>query len=213
MTKIKVSKNGPYLISGKLPLNEDIVEYDKEGYPLKTVKGKSFSTKDDYALCRCGHSVNKPFCTGVHKLINFNGAENPDAKQKYEDEAQTIDGPDLILKDNQKLCAGAGFCHRATGVWNLTQNSDDPEAKKTATTEACCCPSGRLVACDKKTGKPIESKLTKSIGIPDGGPLCVKGGVPIESADASTYEIRNRVTLCRCGKSKNKPFCDASHLD
>ena len=35
---------------------------------------------------------------------------------------------------------------------------------------------------------------------------------PIESADGKKYEIRNRVTLCRCGKSNNKPFCDGNHL-
>jgi CDGSH-type Zn-finger protein len=40
----------------------------------------------------------------------------------------------------------------------------------------------------------------------------VKGGVPVESADASVFENRNRVTLCRCGGSKNKPFCDGTHL-
>jgi CDGSH-type Zn-finger protein len=44
------------------------------------------------------------------------------------------------------------------------------------------------------------------------GPLWVRGGIPIESADNQTYEVRNRVTLCRCGKSLNKPFCDGSHL-
>lgn len=153
MTKIKVSQNGPYLISGKLPLNEDIIEYDQEGYPEKTKKGKSFPIKGEYALCRCGHSTNKPFCTGAHQSVNFDGTENPDAKQKYEDVADVINGPDLTLKDAGKFCVGAGFCHRATGVWNLTQNSDDPQAKKIATTEACCCPSGRLVACDKKNWK------------------------------------------------------------
>lgn len=213
MAKIKVTKNGPYLISGNLPLNEDIVEYDREGIPLKTKKGKTLSTGETYALCRCGHSRNKPFCDGSHLTTKFDGTENPKAKQKYQDQADQLNGPDLVLKDARKLCAGAGFCHRAGGVWNLTENSDDPKSKKTAVEEACCCPSGRLVVQNKKTNKPIEPKLKPSIGIPAGGPLCVKGGVLVESADDSTYETRNRVTLCRCGKSKNKPFCDGSHFN
>ncbi|MEI8067897.1 MAG: CDGSH iron-sulfur domain-containing protein [Candidatus Shapirobacteria bacterium] len=213
MTKIKVSKNGPYLVSGSLPLTQDIVHYDNQGSPLKTSIGKTFSQKKDYALCRCGHSINKPFCTGVHKLIKFDGTENPEAKEKFEDQIEITDGPDLILKDAPKLCAGAGFCHRNKGTWQLTENSDDPESKKMATEEACCCTAGRLVACDKKTGKNIEPKLEKSIGLTEDGPLYVKGGVPIEAEDSSIYEVRNRVTLCRCGKSQNKPFCDASHQD
>lgn len=213
MTKIKVSKNGPYLVSGKLPINKDIVEYDEFGNPLKTVKGESFPNEEEYCLCRCGHSTDKPFCSGAHKLINFDGTENPEAKQKFEDQAETIVGPDLILKDAKKLCVGAGFCHRANGVWNLTENSGNPKDKKIATEECCSCPSGRLVAVDKKTGKTIEPKLKQSIGVSKNGPLCVKGGVQIESGDGSNYEIRNRVTLCRCGRSKNKPFCDGSHLD
>jgi CDGSH-type Zn-finger protein len=35
--------------------------------------------------------------------------------------------------------------------------------------------------------------------------------VPVVAADGSTYEVRNRQTLCRCGESDNKPFCDGSH--
>src|SRR6266536_1245907 len=46
----------------------------------------------------------------------------------------------------------------------------------------------------------------------DDGPLWVRGGVPVEAADGFEYEVRNRVTLCRCGYSKNKPFCDGSHV-
>ncbi|WP_321420860.1 CDGSH iron-sulfur domain-containing protein [uncultured Methanomethylovorans sp.] len=45
------------------------------------------------------------------------------------------------------------------------------------------------------------------------GPLWIRGGIPIESADGKLYEIRNRFTLCGCGKSKNKPFCDGSHAE
>lgn len=67
--------------------------------------------------------------------------------------------------------------------------------------------------------KVLEREFEKSISLVEdpqnkvSGPIWVKGGVPVESSDGSTYEIRNRVTLCRCGKSKNKPFCDGSHID
>ena len=44
------------------------------------------------------------------------------------------------------------------------------------------------------------------------GPVWVRGGVEVLSGDGDAYEVRNRVTLCRCGESRNKPFCDASHV-
>ena len=44
------------------------------------------------------------------------------------------------------------------------------------------------------------------------GPLWVRGGIPVIAADGFAYEVRNRVTLCRCGASANKPFCDGSHF-
>ena len=43
------------------------------------------------------------------------------------------------------------------------------------------------------------------------GPLLVRGGIRVQSASGESYEIRNRQTLCRCGASSNKPFCDGSH--
>jgi hypothetical protein len=69
----------------------------------------------------------------------------------------------------------------------------------------------------KKTKKTIEPEFEKSIGLIEdpavgvSGPIWVRGGIPVESADGKTYKVRNRVTLCRCGKSSNKPFCDSSH--
>jgi len=211
MPKIKVTKNGPYLVSGSLSLNEDIIETDDFGTPLKTLPGKKYPKSESYALCRCGHSQNKPFCDGTHAKINFDGTETADVKEKYEDKAVTINGPKLILKDVPHLCAGLGFCHRGMGTWNETQNSADPQSKKIATESACACSAGRLVACNKTTKKNIEPKLKPSVGLYQDGPIFVKGGVPVESAAGATYEVRNRVTLCRCGKSGNKPFCDASH--
>ena len=72
---------------------------------------------------------------------------------------------------------------------------------------------------DKKTGKPIEPKFEKSASLIEdpetqsSGPIWLKGGVELEGADGFKYEKRNRVTLCRCGRSRNKPFCDASHIE
>jgi hypothetical protein len=74
-----------------------------------------------------------------------------------------------------------------------------------------------LVTWDKN-GKAIEPVFKPSIGLITDpktgklGPLWARGGIPVESADGFTYEVRNRVTLCRCGKSLNKPFCDGRHL-
>jgi CDGSH-type Zn-finger protein len=130
-----------------------------------------------------------------------------------------MNGPTLRLKDASELCSVARFCHRAGGAWELTKHSDDPKARKIAIEEACNCPSGRLVVCDKKTGAVLEPELEKSISLVEdpqkkvSGPIWVKGGVPVESSDGTTYETRNRVTLCRCGKSGNKPFCDGSHIE
>jgi hypothetical protein len=92
------------------------------------------------------------------------------------------------------------------------------EAKKIAVQEVGDCPAGRLVLHDK-SGLAVEPEFEPSIGVVfdptiNGiGPLWVRGGIPIEAADGYVYEIRNRVTLCRCGKSLNKPFCDGKHVD
>lgn len=215
--KVKVTENGPYIVSGNLPISKQMIVPDENGEPLKWKEGNKIKCTGNCALCRCGKSQNKPHCDGTHIKIKFDGKETADNK-KYDEDAEVIKGPGLILKDNVKLCSGAGFCHRASGTWQLTRDSDNPKAKKLAMQQACDCPSGRLVCCDGKTGKEIEPKLEPSIGIVEcsndlSGPIWLRGGVPVESADGKKYEVRNRVTLCRCGKSKNKPFCDGTHID
>ena len=75
-----------------------------------------------------------------------------------------------------------------------------------------------IVALDKKSGKALEPTLEKAISLVEdphegiSGPIRLKGGIPLESTDGKQYEIRNRVTICRCGESKNKPFCDTTHV-
>lgn len=127
-------------------------------------------------------------------------------------------GPDLILLDNERLCASARFCHKAGGAWRLTERSDNPKLRQLAIEEAGNCQGGRLVALEKDNHKPIEPDFEPSISIVEdpwikvSGPIWVKGYITIESSDGTIYEQRNRITLCRCGASKNKPFCDGNHV-
>ncbi len=215
-SSIKVTKNGPYLVSGKPPLMDMIIECDDRGTtPLKWKFGEKKKTSEIYILCRCGQSNNKPFCDGSHVKANFDGTETSD-NEPYEQMAKEIDGPELTLKDAEILCASARFCHRGGDIWDVVHKSGT-EAKQNVLENACDCPSGRLVVADKKTGQTVEPTLEKSIGAVHDpvkqvdGPFWVRGGIPVYSADGKLYEVRNRVTLCRCGKSTNKPFCDSSH--
>ena len=216
--KITVSKNGPYLVSGGVPLKTEEICNDDEGYCRTWREVKKFPLQDQYALCRCGHSGNKPFCDGTHTKIHFDGTEAGDFEPASE-HAKVIRGPALTLADNEHLCVHARFCMRAGGIWNLVRQSGNDEARDIAIEEAGNCPSGRLVVMDNKTGKAIEPDFEKSIVVieypanGEHGPLWVRGGIPVISADGEPYEIRNRVALCRCGYSGNKPFCDGSHIE
>jgi len=217
--KVVVSKNGPYLVSGNLPLEKEIIISDEEGHSIQWKKGEKFPRKENYALCRCGHSSNLPYCDGTHQKIGFDGTETA-SRKNYISEAGKLEGPDLRLTDLEELCSSMRFCHNKKGdTWGLTEKSDDSDAKEEAIQQACNCASGRLVAWDKKTGKPIEPKFEKSASLIEdpetqsSGPIWLKGGVELEGADGFKYEKRNRVTLCRCGRSRNKPFCDASHIE
>jgi CDGSH-type Zn-finger protein len=215
--KITVSKDGPYVVSGDVPLAVQIITPDEKGYSHHWRKGIVYPMRERYELCRCGKSSTLPFCDRVHDKEGFDGKESASIKP-YSEMAETIDGPGLRLTDYMALCASAKFCDRAGGIWNLTRQSDIPAAKKTAVTEAANCPSGRLVVWDKENGTAIEPEFIPSIGLIEyssglKGPVWVKGGIPVISADGAPYETRNRVTLCRCGRSSNKPFCDSSHLD
>jgi CDGSH-type Zn-finger protein len=213
---LKVALNGPYIVNGGIPLSKMVIEADDEGYPYQWREVETYPQRESYALCRCGKTQNKPYCDNTHKKTGFDGTETA-GYACYEENVKIYDGPELKLTDNRDLCVGAGFCTRAGNIWNLTVNSDNPDYKETAIQEASDCPSGRLVLWDKQ-GNPIEPDFKPSIvitedeeGVP--GPIWVRGGILIESADNKDYETRNRVTLCRCGRSKNNPLCDGSHLD
>jgi CDGSH-type Zn-finger protein len=215
--KVVVSKNGPYLVTGAIPLSRQTIGIDHEGGSEKWREGETFPTKDTYALCRCGHSATKPFCDGTHKKIGFDGTETA-SREPYRKQAKVLEGPAYTLTDAEVFCSGADFCIPNGNVWKQVARTDDAAVRANFIRQVGNCPSGRLVAWERSNGAPVEQSLPRSIGVTEqptegvSGPLWLRGGIPVIAADGFAYEVRNRVTLCRCGASANKPFCDGSHF-
>ena len=213
---VVISKDGPYIVSGNIPLSTQSIAVDSDGGSETWLEGKAFPTSETYALCRCGQSNNKPFCDGTHARIGFNGVETA-SREAYSAQAKIFDGPSLALKDVPALCAFARFCDPHDQVWNQVEHSDQPAVRASFIRQVANCPPVRLVAWDTGSDKAVEPVLPVSIGLVEdpqqqcSGPLWLRGGIPVIAADGFAYEVRNRVTLCRCGRSKNKPCCDGTH--
>lgn len=213
-SKIRILKDGPYLVTGNVPLSEKIIIPRGEGYVYE--EGRPLPQRETYSLCRCGKTKTPPFCDGSHVAAGFDGTETA-CKEKYNVRAARISGTGIDLWDDGR-CAFARFCHRDDGdAWELCEDSATAHRHDEAIIAANECPAGRLTAVEKD-GTVHEPRYEPGIEIlqdPEenvSAGIFVKGGIPIESADGSIYEIRNRVVLCRCGMSKNKPFCDAAHV-
>jgi CDGSH-type Zn-finger protein len=214
--RVQVTRYGPYRVSGSLPLDEQVIGANGAGESVAWQQGRTFPLEQQYALCRCGHSAHKPFCDGKHAKVGFDGTETA-SRASYREQAKVIRGPAMTLTDAESLCASGRFCDPNGSVWNLVNMTDRADREHFAR-QTCDCPSGRLVAWDNATGERLEPEYEPSISIVQdpangcSGPLWLRGGVQLIAADGFAYEVRNRMTLCRCGASKNKPFCDGTHI-
>jgi len=214
--RIEVTRDGPYHVVGGPPLSEQWIVTNAGGESLDYREGTLFDTPPDCDLCRCGHSGNRPFCDGSHRTVRFDGTETA-SRQPYLDRAETFKGPTMDLTDVEGLCAFARFCDPEGRIWNLVGQTNDQEARRLVGRESGDCPGGRLVAWERATGEAVEPAFEPSLGLIEDtarkirGPIWVRGGIPVVSAGGETYEVRNRMALCRCGRSDNKPFCDGSH--
>ena len=215
--RIKITANGPYLVTGNVPIDTQIIGTGADGEPNEWIEGDAVEAPARYLLCRCGQSKNKPFCDNTHLAVDFDGTETAD-RAPYAERARVMEGHEVALTDVQELCAAARFCHLNGTVWRQVRHVQDPAAREQFVRQVGACPSGRLIAWDKETGQPLEPDLPQSIALVQdptkgvSGPLWVRGGIEVEAADGEVYEVRNRQTLCRCGSSQNKPFCDGSHI-
>lgn len=207
---ITVTENGPYRVDGGLPIHRAQIAYSEFGEPLAWEEGPDLGGSESYDLCRCGRSSRKPYCDGTHELIDFDGTETAD-RGPSEARRAVYEGAGLIVTDDVTLCTHAGFCtDRFTSIWELVKHTADPEVRRRVIEMASQCPSGRLQ--HSIPGEPGDELADQpSIGVEPDGPYLVRGGVPIVAHDGRAWETRNRVALCRCGSSTNKPFCDGTH--
>ncbi|WP_297898932.1 CDGSH iron-sulfur domain-containing protein [Methanobrevibacter sp.] len=213
--KIKITKNGPYIVTGSIPLYSETIACDEKGNSVGFKEKEKIDSNGTYTLCRCGKSKNKPFCDGSHLKFDFDGTE-VSSKKIYEESLTTFETNKIRLDDAIELCDHSRFCQNNEGIRKLIENGDS-ESIKIAKEQAANCPSGRLLIWDKEKKESTEKEYEKEIvilydqGKDCEGPIWVKGKIPIEGEDGEFYENRNRITLCRCGKSKHKPFCDGKH--
>ena len=218
--KIVVRKNGPYIVQGDIPLVRKVQVVSEHGEPLTWKKGAAIETDEIYTLCRCGQSSPKPFCDGTHARIDFDGTESADTGVTAERQVIYEGGTKIVVKRDYSLCMGSGFCaNRTTDIQEMVSHTDDTQVRAQVIAMIERCPSGSLTYSIEEGEADIEPDLPRQVAVtteitsdgPIAGPLWVTGNIPIERADGQPLETRNRVTLCRCGLSTNKPLCDGTH--
>lgn len=218
--KILPLPNGPYYLLNDI--KPKIVEnlQNSKGEPLSTVRG--------VALCRCGASKNKPFCDGTHGTIGFStenkGAENGgsgEEKKVIKDKRKAYVGKKITVHDNRRICSHAAECvNNLPSVFKLNARPwIDPDA---ASLEEIIntirkCPSGALSYSIDGIEHRDQNERTPIVTVSEDGPYLITGGIELIGGDANNIiqfgdrASKEHYTLCRCGASNNKPFCDGMH--
>lgn len=198
---IQASENGPFIVKGL----ERLTDADGSALPMK---------KDVVALCRCGASGNKPFCDGSHVGVGFSSKK--ERSETYE--ARQYDGKEIGVVDNIGICCHAGECVRgAPEVFFRWENGErisvPDEGDRARIMEVVRrCPSGSLLTMlDGQTQARFYEGEVAEIHVSKDGPLHIRGEMTLDDADGARPVTDDHYTLCRCGASKNKPFCDGAH--
>ena len=193
---ITPTPNGPYLVNG-------LKEFANQKGPIET--------KEKMALCRCGGSANKPFCDGTHAKIGFSSAK---LEGRIEDKRENYVGEKITIHDNRGICAHAGRCTDGlASVFRLKQEpwiQPDAASRDEIIATIQKCPSGALsYSVDNLEHRDRDGD--PSIFVAPNGPYVVSGEPELLDTIRGEGASKEHFTLCRCGGSKNKPFCDGTH--
>jgi CDGSH-type Zn-finger protein len=211
--EIRITEDGPYEVVG-LPIGRTHQVETEYGEPVDWAPVEPLPAKGRVVtLCRCGTSSTKPFCDDSHKTAEWDPAVTAPTGPRAE-RAATFEGEGVVMSDDHSLCTHAGYCgDRFTNVWRMIGETADPEIRARLQRMVELCPSGTLAWRPDEGSDDVEPAFEPSIAISADGPIWVRGRVQVIGPDGETYEVRNRVTLCRCGHSANKPFCDGTHKE
>jgi len=194
---IEVTPNGPVKIS-------NLVNFFNS-------RGERIPAAQTLWLCRCGGSQNKPFCDGQHTKIGFSGEK---AKDRIKDKWHKFAGKKIIVHDNRGICSHSGVCTRnLSSVFNTGArpwiNADGADVDAIIDVVKRC-PSGALrYSLEREEYKDFARQ--PAIAIEKNGPLNVTGGIEFRDDQGNKPGSEEHYSLCRCGASKNKPFCDGTH--
>ena len=176
-----------------------------------TNRNGSIETKETMALCRCGGSANKPFCDGTHAKIGFSSAK---LEGRVEDKRENYKGKKITIHDNRGICSHAGRCtDNLAAVFHLKEEPwihPDSASADEIIAMIQTCPSGALsYSVDDVEHRDLSAE--PSIFVAPNGPYIVSGGADLLDTIWGDGASKEHFTLCRCGGSKNKPFCDGTH--
>jgi CDGSH-type Zn-finger protein len=220
--KIMPLPNGPYYLLNDM--KPKIVEN------LQNSKGEPLSTVIGVALCRCGASNNKPFCDGTHATIGFSsenkGTQNDGSGEEknkvIKDKRKDYAGKKITVHDNRRICSHAAECvNNLPSVFRLNARPwIDPDSANVEeiinTIEKC--PSGALSYSIDGIEHRDQNDRDPMVTVSKDGPYLITGGIELIGGNANNNIIqfgdrasKEHYTLCRCGASNNKPFCDGMH--
>lgn len=221
--RIVIVKNGPFIVQGDIPLVSKTQVVSEHGEPLTWKKdGEIACPRGEYRLCRCGQSSKRPFCDDTHLTIEFDGTEIAETALAAPRKSTIPRATGIVVEKDSSLCMLSGYCEFSdVGLGRLVTATEDTKMRALIMAIVERCPSGALTYRLEEGGPEIEPDLPQQIAVtteitshgPIAGPLWVTGDIPIECSDGRLLTTRNRVTLCNCGHSCNKPFCDGTHRD
>ena len=198
MTKptIECKVDGPYLVK------------DLEAFANS--KGDGIACKPVMALCRCGGSATKPFCDGTHRKNGFSGARQSEPEHKRD----TYRGKLITIYDDRSICAHSARCtDNLASVFKYgSEPWIDPDGGSVeAVIDAIRkCPSGALSYAVNDVEAPAQQRAP-GITVTKDGPYAIAGAIALTGQACEAVAPGECYTLCRCGASKNTPFCDGSH--
>ncbi|MDH3284660.1 MAG: CDGSH iron-sulfur domain-containing protein [Acidobacteriota bacterium] len=125
------------------------------------------------------------------------------------------DGEKMEVSWDGRLCIHVGECTRAQGElfvsgrnpWGEPDRCDADYVAEVVRR----CPTGALTYRRKDGGAADETPSANVVTLANNGPLYVEGDLRIDGGSDDESGVRRRAALCRCGDSKNKPFCDNTH--